>query len=258
MEMNNIRAKKLLEHIKNEKSCSIDGLLEKFKVSKATIHRDLTELASNNLIRKNHGSVEYLDIPIWPKGENSNFEVRIKKNSIQKQEIAQKAVKLAKDNSIIFIDSSSTSLYFARALREKIFSNLTIITNSLPLVQEFPLFPSCFNLISIGGIYNSKLNSFLGRISNIAIKGLKIDMGFISAAGLSMNGIYTFHENHAEFLEYIINNADTTNLLIDSSKIDKEAVFRICNPGKAFNIVTDSNIEKENLEKYSDAGFNII
>ena len=48
--------------------------------------------------------------------------------------IARKAVKLIRPGDTIFLDSSTTSFYLAKALKE--FKNITVITNNLLIVNE--------------------------------------------------------------------------------------------------------------------------
>ena len=134
------------------------------------------------------------------------------------------------DDDIIFADSSTTVYYFIKKLLEnhRQFSNLTIVSNSGAILRELTDPPPSITLIALGGVYNTKLNSFLGRISLNSIKQLHISKAFISAAAISISEVYTFHENHAEFLSHVIKHSDSSWLLADHLKFETSAVFPIC------------------------------
>ncbi|MFA7184532.1 MAG: hypothetical protein WC082_06560 [Victivallales bacterium] len=127
----------------------------------------------------------------------------------------------------------------ARKLQKAPLSNLTVITNSILIIQEFYLFPPHFFLISVGGNFNCQLNSFLGRTALENLKRLKINKAFFSAVGLTEAGASTFHEAHAEFLKEVLALAEDNYLLIDSTKSGKSGIFAICPLKKIDHVLSD-------------------
>lgn len=173
---------------------------------------------------------------------------------------AQRAdIRLVSDDDIIFADSSTTVFYFIKKLLEqhKQFSNLTIVSNSGAIIRELADPPPSITLISMGGVYNSRLNSFLGRIAVNAIKQLHISKAFISAAAVSVSEAYTFHETHAEFLSQVIEHADSTWLLADHLKFETRAVFPICRTADFAGVISDADLPAATIAKYLAAGINI-
>ncbi|MEI2999773.1 MAG: hypothetical protein V8T86_02535 [Victivallis sp.] len=71
----------------------------------------------------------------------SRYQDRIDRNREAKIAVAKKAVGRIEDGDIIFLDSSTTVYYLAKELQAASFSNLTVITNSLLVIRDFPLFP---------------------------------------------------------------------------------------------------------------------
>ena len=239
--MKNLRALEIVDFLKDRKVCSMNGLMEHFQVSQATIHRDIADLAKKKLIDKVHGGVAIASvIPKKDEPLNSHFSARINKNINKKQQIAEKALESIHDGDIIFLDSSTTSLHLARKIQTLKLSNLTVITNSVLIIQEFYKFPPHFFLISIGGNFNCQLNSFLGRTAIENLKRLKINKAFFSAVGIADESISTFHEAHADFLKEVIALAEENILLIDSSKIAKAGIFKICETKNIDCIISDS------------------
>lgn len=229
--MQNLRAFEIIEYLKTKKYCSMNELMEKFNISPATAQRDVSSLVKKKLVQKVHGGVAYIEkasllTPVEPQAD-SHFSKRIKKNQEKKKQIAAIAFEYIKDGDIIFLDSSTTAFYLARELQSANFSHLTIVTNSVLIIQEFYKFPTHFILLALGGNFNPQLNSFLGKTAIENLLKLNIDKAFISAMGTKDEKVYTYHESHAEFLKTILNTSCQKFLLLDSTKFDKVGLFDI-------------------------------
>lgn len=244
--MKKLRTLEIVEFLKEKKHCSMAELMERFQVSPATIHRDIAELTSKSLIQKVHGGVAIAPDESGKArdGLNSHFSARINKNTGKKSQIAEKALDCIHDGDIVFLDSSTTAYHLAKRLQAQAFSSLTIITNSVLIIQEFHLFPPHFILISIGGNFNFQLNSFLGKTALDNLQRLRIDKVFFSAVGITEDGISTFHENHADFLKQALELALENYLLLDSSKFGKAGIFNIVSLDRVGNMISDSDIPK--------------
>ena len=246
--MKTLRSLKIIDFLKDRKFCSLEELMAHFNVSQATIHRDVSELAQNKIIQKVHGGVSLVQKPSLSESvaSVSNFFVRINNNVEKKTQIAEDAVKAIKDDDIIFLDSSTTSLYLARKIQKLMLSRLTLITNSVLIIQEFHLFPSNFYLISLG----CQLNSFLGKTAVENLKRLKIDKAFFSGVGMTNNGVFTYHEDHAEFLREVLSMSREHCLLLDSSKFGREGLFVICSLSTIDLLYSDAEPPEYALPKY--------
>jgi len=254
------RAQKILEILNRHQHCTVVELERELQISAPTIYRDINDLALRNLVVKNHGAIELPPTNLTlDESVNSRYLLRLVKNRIGKEQIAAQAVNLVSDDDIIFADSSTTVYYFIKKLLEqsKQFSNLTIVSNSGAIIRELADPPPSITLISLGGVYNSRLNSFLGRIAVNAIKQLHISKAFISAAAVSVSEVYTFHETHAEFLSQVIEHADSAWLLADHLKFETRAVFPICRTADFSGVISDSELPAATIAKYLAAGINI-
>jgi len=101
--MKTLRSLEILNYLKERQSCSISELMERFNVSQATIHRDVTELARQKIIRKVHGGVAIASaVPEGIEPANSHFSERVNKNLSKKTLIAEEAVKHIKDGGYNF------------------------------------------------------------------------------------------------------------------------------------------------------------
>lgn len=240
--MNKIRTLAIVDYVKERKYCSSVDLAQAFQVSPATIQRDIAEIVEKNMLRKVHGGVAALEPPLsaTATASNNHFTERIAIHPEKKEYIAEVAEKLIEGGDILFLDSSTTSLYLARRLQKSKFPNLTIVTNSVLIIQEFHLFPAYYVLISVGGGFDFQLNSFLGRAAIENLRQLRITKAFFSAVGISKDGVFTYHENHAEFIKMATEIAESAYLLMDSSKFNKTALFPICSAEHIKSLITDA------------------
>jgi len=244
--MRTLRNHKITEYVNSRNICSIKELVDIFDVSLATIQRDVADLVRDGAIRKVHGGVAALpshaDASAAPEKTSvlhDHFRERLGIHSEQKAVVAQQALAEIRDGDIVFMDSSTTVYHLVQALRDASFTSLTLVTNSVLVLREFPLFPPSFCLIGMGGNYDIQLNAFLGRQTLRELENLSFDKAFISAVGLDADGLYSRHENHAAFLGQVLERSRRNYLLVDGSKFDRSGIFKIASLGRIDMIVSD-------------------
>ena len=252
--LSSVRQREMQAVIRERGHCTIAELSERFGVSVPTVHRDVNSLVAANEVRKVHGGVEHAPSSAVDMSWNSSFEVRVNRHRERKREIARRAFAFLEPEDVVFLDSSTTSLYLAREIQRGETGRLTVVTNSGCIVSEFHRFPRQMSLISIGGVYNAQLNAFLGGIARQAVEGLRIRTVFLSAVGVSSGGLFTFHEDHASFLGGLVSRSTRSILLADSSKFGREGLFRICGLGDLSAAVTDRGVPSQCQDWFSNAG----
>ena len=131
------------------------------------------------------------------------------------------------DGDVIFLDSSTTVYYLAREIQAANFANLTVISNSLLVIREFPLFPSSCFLVALGGNYDLQLNAFLGAATVADLERLKIGKAYLSALGVTPEGFFSRHENHSYFLRRVLEIAEQSYLVLTSEKFGRSGLFGI-------------------------------
>ena len=134
----------------------------------------------------------------------------------------------------LFLDSSTTVYYLAQLLEQSSFSNLTIVTNSVTIIQEFHKFPAHYVRIALGGNYDIQLNAFLGQATLRELEYLEISKAFLSAFGTGNDKVTTNHEYHAGLLMKVLEISSQKFLLADRSKFNRSGLFRIA-PKRAFD-----------------------
>ena len=232
--MKKLRTYAIVDYLKQKKYCSIRELTNHFKVSGATMYRDISELAARDVIQRVHGGITLQERPAANIPSGSPFQERISWNRDRKETIALRALRRIVENDILFLDSSTTVYYLAQLLEKSSFSNLTIVTNSVTIIQNFHKYPSHYVRIGLGGSYDVQLNSFLGQATLRELEYLEISKAFISAFGVGDDKVTTNHEYHASLLMKVLDRANQKYLLADRSKFNRCGLFRIA-PCRAFD-----------------------
>lgn len=240
--MKNLRAFAIVDYLKEKKYCSIAELMEHFHVSSATIHRDIANLAEKNAIRKVRGGVACFD-PAEDANRmtvlSSTFQERINWNQECKRKISMQAFSRIREGDILFLDSSTTVFFLAERLLESSFSNLTIVTNSAMIMQNFHKFPSNYVLIALGGTFDAQLNAFLGQAAVRELERLSVSKAFISAFGIDSRRVTTNHEYHSVLIQKVLETARETYLLADRSKFNRSGLFSFGIRSDFYEIITD-------------------
>ena len=236
--MRKLRSYDILEYLKKRKRCTLAELMRRFKVSSATIHRDVAELESRNAIERVRGGIVFTDAPAAKPG-SGDYQDRVIANQTAKETVARKALKLVVEGDILFLDSSTTVYSFAQLLRQQSFDHLTILTNSVSIMQNFRKFPQHWVLIGLGGNYDPQLNSILGAEALRQLGEFNITKCFVSAFGLNERMATTNHERQSELIKKVLDAAQSRYLLVDRSKFGRTGLYRLSSRGAFDAILTD-------------------
>lgn len=238
--MKKIRTYDILVYLKKKKRCTLRELMEKFKVSSATIHRDVSELVSSRAVERVRGGIVFADVPLARPGARG-YHDRAVANLQAKERIAAKAAGLVSEGDILFLDSSTTVLAFAEKLLELDFDHLTILTNSVSVMEKFNRFPPHWVLIGLGGNYDHQLNSILGAAAIRQLSDFNITKAFVSAFGLNDRAATTNHERQSELIKRVLDIAEHRYLLIDGTKLGRSGLYRLSARGAFDAIISDKD-----------------
>jgi DeoR family transcriptional regulator, fructose operon transcriptional repressor len=253
------RREKILSEVSRKKTCTVTELSKLLGVSEITIHRDLANLECNGSIRRVHGGATIADPP--PE-DNTKVEhrvhIRLGMQVEEKVAIAKRAVQLIRDETSIFIDHSSSSIYLAREIRSQAYKNLVIVTNSVMILNELEGVTSV-NLISTGGNLQHQWSALGGSIALDFLSRLNFDQIFISCGGISIErGLMTSFPFVVEILKRTSMVAREINLLADSSKFSKMGTFSIMPVTAMTRIITGSKLDPSVIEQYEKLGIKVM
>ena len=107
--MDSIRTRQILDYVKARKSCTLKELMQKFRISSATVHRDVVTLAARDAVERVRGGLVYKEAP-RARGSNDAYQDRVVAHRTEKIAAARKALALIEEGDIIAIDIPNASI----------------------------------------------------------------------------------------------------------------------------------------------------
>ena len=215
------RQAQILEILEQRKSISVTKLAELLYVSQPTVRRDLASLAQQGKVQRTHGGV------VLRKASDTEIPLMFREdqNNAAKKAIAQKAEKLIRDGDVIFMDASSTVSYLIPHLKK--FRDLIVITNSPK--TSIRLGEQQIKNYCTGGQLLMHSIAYVGSEAEKFIAGINADVFFFSSRGYTEDGLITdSSEQEVAVKKAMLQNADRSYYLCDSSKRGQKYAFNIC------------------------------
>lgn len=237
----------------NERNrATVQELSTFFGVSEATIRRDLEELDNQGFVRRTHGgAVRAVTAPKEPP-----MMLRMTENLEEKIRIGKAAVGLIEHGDTIFLGSGTTVLEVARHLPAEI--KLTVITNSLPVVNELATHAG-IDLIIIGGILRQSELSMVGHVAEQAVREFRADRVFLGMYAVDVTCGFT--NDYAEEISTdraILNMAPQVIILADHSKFGRVSSMLVAPVTAAQILITDVATPQTALEELRALGVEVI
>lgn len=219
--------------IRERNRVAVDELARILHISKETIRRDLTELSRVGKVYKFHGGAS---LPMAT-GEG-HFRDRMSENAAAKALVASEAVKLITPGETVFVDTGSTTLYFAEKLAE--FSDITVVTNSAEIARVISLSSSHSKTFLLGGEFNADNRQTVGSMAISQIRSFRAHHAVLTIGGLDLRtGIMDFCIEEAQVARAMIEQAESVTILTDRSKFGRIASFEVCSLDRVTNLVCD-------------------
>ncbi|MEA5136698.1 MAG: DeoR/GlpR family DNA-binding transcription regulator [Candidatus Fimivivens sp.] len=229
------RMKDIMDILHQKKFSTIADLAKTLCVSSSTIRRDLIRLTDCEMVVCSKNGV----IPVSEMRADPSIVFRTNINAEAKNAISREAAKLVHDNDIIYIDSSSTTLYMTDYLLYK--GNLTVITNSIAVAAK--LRGSNIKLILIGGKFSDRSHAFTGDMAEECIKKYNFDISFLSSVAVTRLGYAAETVASAAAIRRVIFTHSAKNVLLcDSSKMKLDRAFNIAHIDDFDYIITDDPV----------------
>lgn len=237
------RRNEILNLIESGKPVKVGDLSQRFGVSESTIRRDLQELENGGVIQRTHGGA----ISVQSSFELSYQEKEVR-NFEEKQKIAKAAAELVKDGESVFLDSGTTTLQIALALRGK---SITIATNSMDVAQVFSD-DSSVEVIVLGGSLRKSIRSLVGYLTNEMLGRLHFDKVFLAANAVDPElGVTTPNLLEAETKSHMVRAGKEVILVMDHSKIWEKSMCKICSLDEINLLLTDDGLEDSEVKGLS-------
>ena len=247
------RRARILERIEERDFVSVKELSHESGLTEMSVRRDLMALETDGMITRVRGGATRRQV-----GEPSRpYAASAQRNSAVKARIARAAVKLIPAEAITFFYSGSTVAKTAASLSEEVRSSLTIVTNSLPIINEVSTWDDP-HLVSIGGTYLPAYMCFVGPQSIGALEELSADIAVMGCDGLSADGgLTTPHQLVAQVGTTLVNRARHIIVVADSTKVGRHGFTSIAPVESIDVLVTDTGADPDEVAKLRARGVEV-
>jgi DeoR/GlpR family transcriptional regulator of sugar metabolism len=230
-----------------EKTVDLDHLVDRFGVSKMTIHRDLDDLEQSGVLRKVRGGAT---IDAGTQFE-SDFRIRERQGGEAKVAMAQKALEMVEPGMTVMVNDGSMAAVLGEMLLQK--RPLALITNNAAIMERLKG-ENGITLIALGGIYSAKFNAYLGIVTEEALSKLRADVAFISTPAVSGRLAYHMDDNAVRAKRAMIASSARSCLLVNHERIGHTALHVMADLADFDAVITDSAPGAAALKEFDEAG----
>ena len=241
----------ILERLKKEGSVKVLDLCQALNVSSVTIRKDLQLLEDKALLFRTHGGGTLSNPYTADRPVNEKEKIR----SGEKLSIGEMAAGLVQPNDCIIIASGTTVLSLARSLQPR--GNLTVITAALNVALELIHHPE-IEVIQLGGLLRKSSSSVTGTYAEKILDDFSCSKLFLGVDGIDEEfGLTTTNMMEAQLNRKMIQAAQKTIVLADSSKFGKRGFGKICGLEDIEQVITDRNISDHMVETLKGIGIEV-
>ena len=233
------RQGQILLYLKEKGSAAIGEIADRFTVSEMTVRRMLHKLSDAGVVIRTPGGAM-----VAPAGSmERTFLERSEAMSAAKDALGRTAAALVREGETVVLDSGTTTRYIARHLAAR--RNLVVITTSLAVLEELAG-STGIQVRLTGGVYRRISHDLCGSAVDEALGNIYADRVFFGAAALSSRkGAMNYDP---EMPKSILQAGKQRVLVIDSSKVGIEAVYRLCPIESCDLVITDRGVKAADLK----------
>lgn len=221
------RQSQILSSLHARGAVAVAQLADQLAVTDETIRRDLAKLADEGLLVRTHGGAVQPD----PDGRDAPFTLRRVQNAEAKRAIARLAAAYVDPGDVVGIDASTTGFELARQIASaKSKSPLTVVSNGLDVARVLAGREGV-RVVSTGGELDAEGGCFVGPIAEAAFRRFALTKAFLSCKAFDPErGPSEDSPAHAAIKQTMLSIAETSYLLVDSTKIGKRATCFVAGP----------------------------
>lgn len=234
------RQAQIADYVLQHGSAAAKDLASMFDVSVMTIHRDLDELERQGILRKLRGAAEAQPSSVF----ESTVRYRLRTAKAEKEAICRYALEKIEPGQSIMLDDSTTTLPLVHLLPNK--APLTVITNFAPAIRELSGVKG-IDLISLGGKYLLKHDTFTGVVCEAAIASLRADVLFISTSAVLRCTALHQDQEIMRIKRAMMESAERRVLLVDHNKLGKAALHQLAPLSDFDLVIVNKGLEESKL-----------
>jgi DeoR family transcriptional regulator of aga operon len=253
------RWRRMLDLLAERGRLSVTETASALSVSEATVRRDFTELARQQLVTRTHGGVlataVAYDLPA---------RYRASSGSDPKERIAALAADLVEPGMVVGFNGGTTTSATARRLAARIEHGphsgehaLTVVTNALNIATEMVLRPH-IRTVSLGGVARPQSYEMTGPLAALVLNELWLDVLILGIDGLTAaGGASCRHVGEAGINADMVQRASRVVVVGTGDKIGRRAFARICDVEQVGVLVTDPTAPQDELAALRAAGVDV-
>lgn len=250
------RRRRILDLLEKNSFLTVEFVQQKLDVSPATIRRDFSELARQNLVVRGHGGIHRMeDAPVMGVLPYSRRQIEYPE---AKQRIAAAAAKLLAPGEVVIVDGGTTTYCLASCLSP----HVRVITNSLPLAMALnepnESRPEVPEVNMTGGYLYPKSAVLLGSQTVMTLKEYNGAWAFLSAMGVTTQGILNSNDLVVDTQREMMARAEKVAILADESKLGRSAMVKVCGLEAIDVLITSKQPDKALAEALKEAGTKVL
>ena len=242
----------IMEELIKHGSVLVTDLVRLLDVSAVTVRKDLTELEKSDKLYRSHGKA----VLINPYINNRSVSEKDKFATDEKHAIGREAARLITRNDSICIASGTTVHALARNIQP--IHKLTVVSASLAVSNILSQHEDV-DIIQLGGVMRHSSLSVVGEYAARFLAQCSFSKLYLGVDGIDIDyGITTTDMREAALNNKMIDAAQKTIVLADSSKFGRRGFAKIADMDSVDVIITDAGISPKVIKQIEDLGIELI
>jgi len=242
----------ICEIVAAEGFASVPDLMARLDASRATIARDIQDLAMASRIKRVRGGAEAMHGA--PALAEPKFDANQLRHRETKRAIARAAAELCHAGDSIIIDGGTTTYAMTEFMGGR---DLQVLTNSFP-IAEYLIKRGQARVILPGGEIFREQGLILSPFEDDAIERFVASKVFLGARAITQHGLMQTDPLLIRAEQKLIRQAEKVIVLVDSSKFRNRGSLILCPLERINTLITDDGIESGTRKMLEDAGIEVI
>jgi DeoR family fructose operon transcriptional repressor len=252
------RLRQIVEWLQSCPELTVDEVCQRMQASPATVRRDFVWLVQEGRAEKTWGGIKLPGALIQQLGPPA-FTTRLDQNAAAKKAIARAAAELLQDGDVVMIDGGTTTFQLTEFIAHR---RIRIITNSLAIAQAVDRLKggqAGAEIYLTGGILPPESGVMVGPQAEAFLKRYRAQWAFLSAAGVDAEAATNYNEAVLGSEHLMIEQSSRVALLVDHTKLGRQAMCKLCPLSKVNYLITDKWKESEKvLKQIARAGVKVV
>ncbi|MBK8027475.1 MAG: DeoR/GlpR transcriptional regulator [Chloroflexi bacterium] len=252
----NERRDQIVNILSERERVTVNELSEMLNVSSVTVRGDLNFLAEEGRVVRVHGGAALAKPSMR---HEMTFAARQRQRAAQKHAVAKLAATLVRPVDSILLDSSTTALAVAQAIKASpAISNVTVLTTGLWTAVAIMDSPNIHTIVA-GGSLGSSSGSISGPITREMLGKYNINKAFVGALGLTLeDGLSGNDPLEIEIRQFMVESAREVIAVVDGSKFGHTGLASYARLDQLDYVVTEDSAPPEMIEALRERGVQVL